>query len=69
MTAPLNKIPNPARLAKLLSHLNASPKLSLSGLKKLKLSYAFGNDHFGARSVLTFRFGLLISNSLLIVIL
>lgn len=54
MVTPLNKVPGPVRLAKLLSHLNASPKLSLSGLKKLKLSYAFGNDHFGARSVLTF---------------
>jgi len=46
---PPNTIPGTVRLAKLLSHLNASPKLALSGLKRLKLSYAFGNDHFGAR--------------------
>jgi len=49
MIPPVNTIPGTVRLAKLLSHLNASPKLSLSGLKKLKLSLAFGNDHFGAR--------------------
>jgi small subunit ribosomal protein S25 len=54
---PINTIPGPVRLAKLLTHLKASPKLTLSGLKKLKLSYAFGNDHFGARSVQTFGFG------------
>ena len=51
MAQPLNKIPGTVRLARLLTHLNASPKLSLTGLKKLKLSYAIGNDHFGARSV------------------
>lgn len=51
MAQPLNKIPGTVRLAKLLTHLNASPKLTLHGLKKLKLSFAMENDHFGARSV------------------
>ncbi|KDR68665.1 hypothetical protein GALMADRAFT_256438 [Galerina marginata CBS 339.88] len=37
------------KLTKLLSHLNASPKLSLFGVKKLRLSLASQNDHFGAR--------------------
>jgi len=49
MAQPLNKIPGTVRLVKLLTHLNASPKLTLSGLKKLRLSYAMENDHFGAR--------------------
>jgi len=49
MTQLMNKIPGTIRLAKLISHLNATPKLSLNGLKRLKLTYAFGNDHFGAR--------------------
>ena len=57
MIPPVNTIPGTVRLAKLLTHLNASPKLSLSGLKKLKLSCAFGNDHFGARSVQIFGSG------------
>jgi len=52
MAQPLNKIPGTVRLAKLLTHLNASPKLTLNGLKKLRLSFAMENDHFGARSVL-----------------
>lgn len=51
MPQPLNKIPGTVRLAKLLTHLNASPKLTLNGLKKLKLSFAMENDHFGTRSV------------------
>jgi small subunit ribosomal protein S25 len=49
MKPPVNRIPGTVRLAKLLSHLNATPKLSLNGIRKLKLSCAFGNDHFGAR--------------------
>lgn len=61
---PVNRISGTVRLAKLLSHFGASPKLSLSGLKKLKLTYAFGNDHFGARSVQTFCIWILITNSL-----
>lgn len=52
MPQPLNKIPGTVRLAKLLTHLNASPKLTLKNdLKKLKLSFAMENDHFGARYV------------------
>ncbi|KAF8816711.1 hypothetical protein BYT27DRAFT_7076705 [Phlegmacium glaucopus] len=49
MAQPLNKIPGTVRLAKLLTHLNASPKLTLNGLRKLRLSFAMENDHFGAR--------------------
>ncbi|KAG5636001.1 hypothetical protein H0H81_009428 [Sphagnurus paluster] len=39
----------PSHLARVLANLNAAPKLTLSGLKSLKLSLAFQNDHFGAR--------------------
>ncbi|KAF9042124.1 hypothetical protein BJ165DRAFT_1315982, partial [Panaeolus papilionaceus] len=37
------------KLSKLLTHLKSSPKLTLNGVKALRLSYAFQNDHFGAR--------------------
>ncbi|CAA7267683.1 unnamed protein product [Cyclocybe aegerita] len=37
------------RLTKLLSHLNKAPRLTLPGVKSLSVSYAFRNDHFGAR--------------------
>ncbi|PPQ85032.1 hypothetical protein CVT26_007769 [Gymnopilus dilepis] len=37
------------KLTKLLEHLNASPKLSLFGVKRLRVSLASQNDHFGAR--------------------
>ncbi|KAF8885259.1 hypothetical protein CPB84DRAFT_1634434, partial [Gymnopilus junonius] len=37
------------KLTKLLAHLNTSPKLSLTGVKRLRLSLASQNDHFGAR--------------------
>ncbi|KAG5643813.1 hypothetical protein DXG03_009589 [Asterophora parasitica] len=39
----------PSHLKRVLEHLNAGPKLTLSNLKSLKLSLAFQNDHFGAR--------------------
>ncbi|KAF9466895.1 hypothetical protein BDZ94DRAFT_1125798, partial [Collybia nuda] len=39
----------PSHLSKVLANLSATPKLGLSGLKSLKLSLAFRNDHFGAR--------------------
>ncbi|EDR08318.1 uncharacterized protein LACBIDRAFT_327445 [Laccaria bicolor S238N-H82] len=39
----------PSRLSTILAHLNASPKLTLSNLKSLRLTMAFRNDHFGAR--------------------
>ncbi|KAJ2926656.1 hypothetical protein H1R20_g10428, partial [Candolleomyces eurysporus] len=38
-----------SKLSKILAHLDANPKLSLAGVKSLKLTYAFRNDHFGAR--------------------
>ncbi|TEB18983.1 hypothetical protein FA13DRAFT_1698251 [Coprinellus micaceus] len=39
----------PSKLSKILQHLKAKPQLNLTGVKSLKLSYAFRNDHFGAR--------------------
>ncbi|TFK28348.1 hypothetical protein FA15DRAFT_665310 [Coprinopsis marcescibilis] len=39
----------PSKLSKILTHLNASPRLQLEGVKSLRMSYAFRNDHFGAR--------------------
>ncbi|KAG6899336.1 hypothetical protein C0993_011124 [Termitomyces sp. T159_Od127] len=43
--------PSPSHLARVIHNLNASPKLTLTNLKSLKLSLAFQNDHFGARCV------------------
>ncbi|KAF9482390.1 hypothetical protein BDN70DRAFT_853419 [Pholiota conissans] len=37
------------RLSKLLSHLNAPPKLVLPGVKSLRLSLSAKGDHFGAQ--------------------
>ncbi|KAF8170366.1 hypothetical protein BJ912DRAFT_861193 [Pholiota molesta] len=37
------------RLSKLLSHLNAPPKLVLPAVKRLRLSLAAKGDHFGAQ--------------------
>lgn len=42
----------PSKLSKILQHLKAKPQLNLTGVKSLKLSCAFRNDHFGARYVL-----------------
>ncbi|KAJ4485348.1 hypothetical protein J3R30DRAFT_3438960 [Lentinula aciculospora] len=39
----------PSRLSKVLDILKSEPKLSLSGVRSLRLSYAYKNDHFGAR--------------------
>ncbi|KAJ8080916.1 hypothetical protein AAF712_010136 [Marasmius tenuissimus] len=39
----------PSSLSKILERLNTSPKLTLYGVRALRLSYAFRNDHFGAR--------------------
>ncbi|KAF9030802.1 hypothetical protein BDZ89DRAFT_923884, partial [Hymenopellis radicata] len=33
----------------LLANLNATPRLMLRGVKELRVSYAYRNDHFGAR--------------------
>jgi len=40
------------RLQKLITHLKAPPKLVLTGVKSLRLSLAYKNDHFGARHFL-----------------
>ncbi|PPQ78820.1 hypothetical protein CVT25_010689 [Psilocybe cyanescens] len=37
------------RLTNLLAHLNSTPRLTLSDVKRLRLSLASQNDHFGAR--------------------
>ncbi|THG99006.1 hypothetical protein EW026_g3282 [Hermanssonia centrifuga] len=42
-------IPGPSRLSKILEELNKEPKPYLNGLKSLKLTYAYRNDHFGAK--------------------
>lgn len=46
------KIVESVKLDKVLGALNSQPKLTLRGVKRLNLSYAFRNDHFGARYVL-----------------
>ncbi|OJT12885.1 hypothetical protein TRAPUB_10582 [Trametes pubescens] len=42
-------IPGPSRLSGILARLNQDPKPHLPNLKSLRLTYAFRNDHFGAR--------------------
>ncbi|KAI0757545.1 hypothetical protein C8Q80DRAFT_1216138 [Daedaleopsis nitida] len=42
-------IPGPSRLSGILARLNQEPRPHLPNLKSLKLTYAFRNDHFGAR--------------------
>ena len=37
------------RLQNLITHLKAPPKLVLTGVKSLRMSLAYKNDHFGAR--------------------
>ena len=39
----------PSKLSQALAQLNAQPKLTLNATRSLRLSYAFRNDHFGAR--------------------
>ncbi|THU88455.1 hypothetical protein K435DRAFT_617283, partial [Dendrothele bispora CBS 962.96] len=39
----------PSRLSKILAQLKSEPKYTLPGLRSLKLTYAFRNDHFGVR--------------------
>ncbi|EAU93277.1 hypothetical protein CC1G_12183 [Coprinopsis cinerea okayama7 len=39
----------PSKLQKILANLNAAPRLDLTGVKTLKLTYAYRNDHWGAR--------------------
>ncbi|KAI1790489.1 hypothetical protein LXA43DRAFT_1095438 [Ganoderma leucocontextum] len=42
-------IPGPSRLSRILAHLTQEPRPFLPNLKSLKLTYAYRNDHFGAR--------------------
>lgn len=49
MSAPRAILKEGSKLSKLIANLDAKPKLNLTGVKSLKLSYAYRNDHFGAR--------------------
>ncbi|PFH48213.1 hypothetical protein AMATHDRAFT_150434 [Amanita thiersii Skay4041] len=52
MVRQVKKLPiGPSKLTQVLTGLNESPKLSLNSLTSLRVSYAFRNDHFGARQV------------------
>ncbi|KAH7884102.1 hypothetical protein F5I97DRAFT_1898354 [Phlebopus sp. FC_14] len=42
-------IPPPSRLSQVLAQLNTGPKLALTGLRRISLTLAARNDHFGAR--------------------
>ncbi|KAG9310381.1 hypothetical protein JVU11DRAFT_9516 [Chiua virens] len=42
-------IPPPSHLSRVLEHLNAGPRLALTGLRRISLTYAAKNDHMGAR--------------------
>ncbi|KAH8101446.1 hypothetical protein BXZ70DRAFT_933111 [Cristinia sonorae] len=44
-----NAILPPSHLSKVLESLTKAPKLDMTKLKALKLTYAMRNDHFGAR--------------------
>ena len=44
-------IPGPSRLSRILAHLMQEPRPFLPNLKSLQLTYAYRNDHFGARYV------------------
>ncbi|KAH6905794.1 hypothetical protein BKA70DRAFT_1291095 [Coprinopsis sp. MPI-PUGE-AT-0042] len=39
----------PSKLSQILAQLKAAPQLSLQDVKSIKMSYAFRNDHWGAR--------------------
>ncbi|KAF8639398.1 hypothetical protein AX17_001523 [Amanita inopinata Kibby_2008] len=39
----------PSKLSQILVNFRQEPKLTLAALKSIRLSYAFRNDHFGAR--------------------
>ncbi|KAI9065772.1 hypothetical protein FKP32DRAFT_1708564 [Trametes sanguinea] len=42
-------IPGPSRLSGILARLTQEPRPHLPNLKSLRLTYAYRNDHFGAR--------------------
>ena len=45
-------IPGPSRLSKILAGFQRAPRPLMANLVSLKLTMAFRNDHFGARSVI-----------------
>lgn len=47
-------VPTPSRLSEILKVLNQEPKPILSKVKGLKITYAYRNDHWGARCVCSF---------------
>jgi hypothetical protein len=44
-------IAGPSKLTQVLAFLRAEPKLSLAGVKSLRVCFAEKNDHWGARCV------------------
>ena len=44
-------VPTPSRLSEILAHLKKDPKPQLRNIKGLKITYAYRNDHWGARCV------------------
>ena len=48
-------IPTPSRLSQILAHLKKEPRPQLREIKGLKITYAYRNDHWGARCVLPLR--------------
>jgi hypothetical protein len=49
MPRKVKALPGPSRLSGILSSLRQEPRPALSAVKRLTLSYAAKNDHFGAR--------------------
>ena len=45
-------VPTPSRLSQILEHLRKEPRPQLQKVKALKITYAYRNDHWGARCVL-----------------
>jgi hypothetical protein len=51
MPRKVKALPGPSRLSGIIANLNKEPRPVLSAVKRLSLSYAAKNDHFGARCV------------------
>ena len=47
-------VPTPSRLSQILEHLRKEPRPQLQKVKALKITYAYRNDHWGARCVLIY---------------
>jgi small subunit ribosomal protein S25 len=51
-----NAIPGPSRLSQILSNFTTNPRLELVNLRRLGLTLAVKNNHFGARYVILLYF-------------